>query len=79
MKKLYRSKENRWLTGLCGGLGEYFGIDPIIIRIVAVLLELSIFGLIAYFLISYYVPEKSAEQKQECLDCDNKDASGEDK
>ncbi len=64
MKKLYRSKSNRWFTGLCGGLGEYFGIDPIIIRIVAALLEFSVLGLIAYFIISYYVPEQPEDENE---------------
>ncbi|MBP3581102.1 MAG: PspC domain-containing protein [Clostridia bacterium] len=64
MKKLYRSKNNRWFTGLCGGLGEYFGIDPIIIRIVAALLEFSILGLIAYFIVSYYVPEQPDDENE---------------
>ena len=70
MKKLHRSKKNRWLTGLCGGLGEYFNIDPIIIRIVAVLLELSILGLIAYFLLSYYVPEDDGVIEAPSTDAD---------
>ena len=70
MKKLHRSKKNRWLTGLCGGLGEYFNIDPIIIRIVAVLLELSILGLIAYFLLSYYVPEDDGVIEAQSTDAD---------
>ena len=33
-KRLYRSKTNRVIAGVCGGLGEYFGIDPIILRII---------------------------------------------
>jgi phage shock protein C len=32
-KKLYRSVKNRMLGGVCGGLGEFFGIDPTIIRL----------------------------------------------
>jgi len=36
-KKLYRSVDNRWLVGVCGGIGEYFDIDPTVIRIVFVL------------------------------------------
>ena len=36
-KKLYRSRDDRWLVGVCGGIGEYFDIDPTVIRIVFVL------------------------------------------
>ncbi len=32
-KKLYRSRKNRMISGVCGGLGEYTGIDPTWIRI----------------------------------------------
>jgi len=31
--KLYRSRENRMLGGVCGGLGEYFDIDPTLVRV----------------------------------------------
>ena len=37
-KRLYRSRTNSTIAGVCGGLGEYFNIDPTFIRIVAVLL-----------------------------------------
>ncbi|NQU04787.1 MAG: PspC domain-containing protein [Calditrichaeota bacterium] len=33
-KRLYRSEEDRLLAGICGGLGEYFSIDPVIIRLI---------------------------------------------
>lgn len=36
-KKLYRSKTNRMMAGICGGLGEYFNIDPSFVRIAFVL------------------------------------------
>lgn len=35
-KKLYRSRENRMLGGVCGGLGEYFDIDPTLVRVLFV-------------------------------------------
>jgi phage shock protein C len=37
-KRLYRSRKNRVLSGVCGGLGEYFSVDPVIIRLIWVLL-----------------------------------------
>ena len=36
-KKLYRSRDDRWLVGVCGGIGEYFDIDPTVIRVIFVL------------------------------------------
>ncbi len=35
--KLYRSRKDRMIAGVCGGLGEYFCVDPTLIRLVAVL------------------------------------------
>lgn len=37
-KRLYKSRTNRVLCGVCGGIGEYFGIDPTIVRLLCVLL-----------------------------------------
>lgn len=36
MKKLYRSRRNRMIGGVCGGIAEYFNIDPVIVRVAAV-------------------------------------------
>lgn len=41
MKKFQRSRNNIMLAGVCGGLGEYFNIDPILFRIIFVLLAVS--------------------------------------
>ncbi len=62
-KKLYRSRENRVLTGLCGGLGEYFHIDPTLVRIIFIILEFLTAGLliIGYLIVALIVP-KSPEQ-----------------
>jgi phage shock protein C len=38
MKRLYRSRKNRMLGGVCGGIAEYFSIDPVIVRLLAVVL-----------------------------------------
>jgi phage shock protein C len=38
MKRLYRSRKNRMLGGVCGGIAEYFAIDPVIVRLIAVAL-----------------------------------------
>ncbi len=37
-KRLYRSRENHIISGVCGGIAEYFNVDPTIVRLIAVLL-----------------------------------------
>ena len=58
-KKLYRSKKNCVIGGVCGGIGEYFDIDPIIIRLLVVLIFfMGGAGLIAY-IIAWIIQSKS--------------------
>ena len=40
-KRLYRSKRDVMICGVCGGIAEYFDIDPTIVRLVAVVLVLA--------------------------------------
>tara|TARA_Y100000310_G_C20378431_1_gene666891 strand:- start:40 stop:243 length:204 start_codon:yes stop_codon:yes gene_type:complete len=59
-KKLYRSSTNKMIAGVCGGIGEYFNIDPTIIRLIWVvftLLSVGI-GILAYILAAIIIPEK---------------------
>jgi phage shock protein C len=39
-KKLYRSSSDRWIAGVCGGIAEYFGWDPAVVRLGYVLFSL---------------------------------------
>jgi len=69
-KRLYRSRSNRMIWGICGGLAEYFDIDPTIVRIIAVLLLLAKgVGILAYIILAIVVPlEKSkAETPKETI------------
>ncbi|MCK4808938.1 MAG: PspC domain-containing protein [Candidatus Aenigmarchaeota archaeon] len=60
VKKLYRSKKDRMLAGVCGGIGEYFGIDSTLVRILWVLLTLGGgAGLILYIICAIVIPEKT--------------------
>lgn len=57
MKKLTKSNTNRVLAGVCGGIAEYFGCDPTIIRLLFI--ALSIFvgsGLLLYILAAIIMP-----------------------
>lgn len=62
-KKLYRSKKDKMVAGVCGGLAEYFDIDPVIIRVIAVVLLLpgGLPGLLPYVILWVVVP-KNPEQ-----------------
>ena len=60
MKKLTRSTTDRWLAGVCGGIGEYFEVDPNLIRVIWVILSvLTTFfpGVIIYILLWIILPE----------------------
>ena len=55
-KRLYRSGTDKILGGVAGGLGEYFEVDPTLIRLVFALAFLSGFGFLAYILAWIIVP-----------------------
>jgi phage shock protein C len=58
VKKLYRSRTDRMIAGVCGGFGEYFNVDPTIIRLVWALLGLSGTGILAYIIAWIIMPER---------------------
>ena len=61
MKKLYRSKKNRVIAGVCGGIAEYFNVDPTLVRLAWVVFTLlGGSGIIAYFIAWVIVPERKA-------------------
>lgn len=59
IKKLYRSKKNRVIAGVCGGIGEYFEVDPTIIRLAWILFAFSGAGILAYIIAFLIIPEKN--------------------
>ncbi|MCP4220075.1 MAG: PspC domain-containing protein [bacterium] len=58
MNELRRSRENKMLAGVCGGMGEYFGMDPVIIRVIVVLVTLVLAGvpILLYILGALVIP-----------------------
>ncbi len=57
MKRLYRSQKDKIIAGVCGGIGEYVGIDPVIIRIITVILFFwGGSGIIAYIIAMIIIP-----------------------
>jgi phage shock protein C len=56
-KRLYRSNSDRWLAGICGGLGQYFHLDPTLIRVIFVLFALAFGGgFLAYVILWLIIP-----------------------
>ena len=61
-KKLYRSETNRWLLGVCGGLGEYFDLDPTLIRVLFIVFALVFGGgFLLYLILWIIIPMKPPE------------------
>lgn len=55
-KRLTKSKKERMLFGVCGGLGEYFGIDPTFIRLAFAALALQGIGIVLYIILAIIMP-----------------------
>lgn len=59
LRRLYRSRTNVVLGGVCGGIGEYFGVDPTIVRLLWVLFALAGgSGVLAYIIAWVIIPEE---------------------
>lgn len=64
MKYLYRSRKNRVLSGVCGGMGEYLGLDATLIRIIFVLLAfVNGIGILLYLLALIVIPKNPYEDE----------------
>ena len=56
-KKLYKSNNNKMIDGVCGGIAEYFGIDPTVVRLAWVLFcTLGGSGVVAYIIAAIIIP-----------------------
>ena len=59
MKKLYKSNTNKKIFGVCGGLADYFNVDPTLIRLLwAVLIFCMGTGILAYIIAALILPEQ---------------------
>ena len=61
-KKLYRSRHDRWISGVCGGIAENTGMDPAVVRLLAVLIIFVsgiIAGVIGYVVAACVIPEEA--------------------
>ena len=56
-KKLYKSNQNKMIDGVCGGIAEYFGIDPTVVRLIWALFSLmGGSGILAYIIAAIIIP-----------------------
>ncbi len=74
-KRLYRSRRDRVISGVAGGLGQYFGIDAVIIRLVwaGVVLVMPPSGFILYILAAIIIPRESVARVEESEHDDGED------
>lgn len=60
MKKLCRNANDKVIAGVCSGIGEYFDLDPVLIRVIWVVFALAAgSGVIAYLIAWMIIPERS--------------------
>lgn len=58
-KRLYRSRTDRIIGGVCGGIAQYFNVDPTLVRLIAVVIGLAGgFGVLAYIIGWIVIPEE---------------------
>ena len=58
-KKLYRTRQNKMLAGVCGGIAAYFNMDPTLIRVAWALLGATGTGIVAYIICALVIPEEA--------------------
>lgn len=64
-KKIYKVEDDRKICGVCGGVAEYFGIDPVIVRVIWGVLALAYgTGILAYLVCAFVFPDKSDVVKE---------------
>lgn len=63
-RRLYRSRTDRVIWGVCGGLAKYLNMDPAIIRVIAILVALANgIGVVAYIIMTIAIPVEGSEPK----------------
>ena len=56
-RKLYKSKKDRKICGVCGGIGEYLKIDPTVVRVLWIIFAFTGVGVFAYFAAAIIMPD----------------------
>jgi len=55
VKRLYRTRSSRMIGGVCGGLAEYFNLDPTVIRLLMLLFGLAMGGGLIFYLACWFI------------------------
>lgn len=64
-KKIYRSRTDRMIAGVCGGFAQYLNLDPTLVRLIMVVLIFARgFGVLAYVVAWILVPERKEEEAE---------------
>ena len=58
-KRLVKSDSEKLICGVCGGIAEYFGIDPTLVRLLFVLFGLMGFGVVVYIIAVFLIPNQA--------------------
>jgi phage shock protein C len=67
-ERLHKSSSDRVIAGVCGGLGEYFGIDPTIVRIIFVILTIwGGLGILLYVILFLIMPEVRGKDESRAI------------
>ena len=65
MKRLYRSRNNKIFAGVCGGIGEFFDVDPTLIRLLWVLITIFSMGLgIILYIVAWIITPLEPRRKR---------------
>lgn len=54
---LYRSRNDRIILGVCGGIAEHYNMDPTLVRVLMFLFTLTVIGILGYIIIGLVIPE----------------------
>ena len=69
-QNLYKSRTNKVIDGVCGGIGEYLNIDPTLIRLLWVMaIFLGGSGVILYFIAMFIIPTSPVEHSSTVTRC----------
>ena len=55
---LYRSRDDRIILGVCGGLAKYYNMDPTLVRVLMFLFTLTVIGILGYIIVGLIIPEE---------------------
>jgi len=63
VKKLYRTRKNRVIAGVCGGIAKHFNVDPVLVRLIWAISALLSVGVLAYIAAWIIIPEEPSRKQ----------------